>query len=289
MARPTSRMLLPAATLVIGVALGLFLSSDRPPSAQPLLALGDSGVDHGVKLVDGPAAKLGADLMSRVGRRFVASYSDGNIAHGVTFYDMPKPFDRALCRVNTYRIPPKVVAGAWPKDGEAFWDDDVEVGIAYTAWTSPSHPDGNEQRAKAACAAFRDFGNTFISDDKLYPERGPALLDILLKIARSGERAPFAIDCIYIDSPDPRAKGRPCDGRAILRQWSLKQLRQVMAQPRRDENGGYAHQDMLIMATASFRDVHSISVESWEPALFRMTSPTDIRRATVIVGKECTC
>lgn len=279
---------LPTTALIIGLAFGLFLHADRPQSAQPILAPAAVRIDHQAKLVGEPAGKLGADLMSRVGRRFVASYHDGHIEDGVTFYDRPKPYDSALCRVNVYSIRPKAITGNWPNSGQDFWDDDMTVERAYAFWTSPSAPENNDRKAMEACGAYRDFQNTFITDDERSPERGPILLDILLKIAKSGARAPFAIDCTYMDSPDPE-KGRPCDSRAILRRWSLRQLRQVMTTPGEQDRNGRKHRDALIMAAPSSRDEYGIIIESWEPATYRNALPGDILQAWVTVGKNCMC
>jgi hypothetical protein len=226
--------------------------------------------------------------MARVGRRFVASSVNGKLTEGVTFYDTPKPFERALCRVNAYFVEPKVITRSWPKSGQTYWDDDLTVTRRYAVWTSPSQPDENEDRARSECAAYRDFTHTFIADES-NPERGPILLDILLRIAKGEGRAPFVVWCVEVASAEPRAKKRACDSRAVLRRWSLKQLQQVQNVTTTNDVGGRTYWDTLFIAAPSANDDYSISVRSWEPASYRRTLPSDIKEVTIFIGRNCVC
>ncbi|CAN5471639.1 hypothetical protein BH10PSE14_BH10PSE14_27540 [soil metagenome] len=299
-----ARLLIPTLTLALGIELGWSLrpagqvksvvkakpvsvpSATLPNTLQPADSAAEPKIGSSTKLTP---EKLGAALMARVGKRFVGSTEgEDKLADGVTFFDTPKPMERALCRVNAFYVAPKAISGSQPAAGQEFWEDDLTITRRYATWTSPSNPEENDGKAKAACAAFRDFGNTFI-DDGLYPDRGPILFDILQRMARGEFAASVPLSCVETSSPDARAKTRPCDGRAVLRRWSLKQLRQVQHNGTAKDGGGNVYWDTLLFATPSDKDTYSIDVKSWFPAAYRRSLPSDIRSVGIVIGRNCNC
>jgi len=284
-------------TLAIGVLLGFLLrptsAQDSPsaaelpaskPNTPPIATLNDGR--SAPPIVDNTTAKLGADLMARVGRRFVAHSTDGT---NVTFYDLPRPFGNSLCRVNSYWIAPKVINGSMPKAGRAYWQDDLEGRKLYAVWTSPSHPDQDQDRAVQACAAYRDFEHTFTSDGA-DPEHGAELLDVLLKISGGEKSPPFPVECLIITSPHtPVEKLRHCDSRSLLRKWSFKNLFQVMPRSNDDSITEKIHYDTIIMRALPNKTCFSIQFENWTPARYRPIQPSDLRKVTIVLDKSCPC
>ncbi|HEX6374109.1 MAG TPA: hypothetical protein VFZ91_00140 [Allosphingosinicella sp.] len=201
-----------AGALVLGVGLGICVEIVRTRAAAGPL----DGAETDLRAM--PPAELGARLMARVGRGFVASTTEED---AVTFYDRPKPYGAWLCRANTYSFPRKVVTGRLQRPQER-WEDDLAVERRYGIWRRPSAADGDRDRA---CAAFRDFGNMFVSEgvDGADPERAPYLLETVIAAARASGRLPFPLTCHRYGRHD--AEGGACDGRAILRGLSLERLR----------------------------------------------------------------
>lgn len=103
--------------------------SDVSPSPTPTPALNPAIVARD----QARAAKLGADLMRKVGARFVGlDERDG------LFFDTPKPFGDSLCRVNMYAVSENI-RGTPDQDS---WTDDLAIERRYAIWTSPSRPTG---------------------------------------------------------------------------------------------------------------------------------------------------
>lgn len=256
------------------------------PTPDPQLAVATDPAD--LARMKAKAAKFGATLMRGVGRRFVAM-DDGSLKYGATFYDTPKPFGWSLCRVNVYSIPAKVIDNRQPSEGEGYWADDLEIKTRYAIWTSPAGQRQKDGREYRLCAAYRDFGHTFTDMGDGSAERGAELLDVLLRAARDGGALPFKLVCATVVGATVKDGG--CDGRALLRQWSLKQLRQVRDETEGKRDGtATLHLDTLFIATPDPKQDVSISVKSRDVAGMRPTRASDIVSAGIIVEKiPCDC
>lgn len=260
---------MPALALIAGLGIGAFAARHRaspPPPALP----------------NEPPASLGEKLMARVGKRFVAMR--GSLESGVTFYDTPKPYQRALCRVNAYFVPAKIIAGAFPAEGQEFWEDNLTIQMRFGVWTTPGGPDRSEAEAVRACAAYRDFDDTFFVDEGASAQRAAELMQLVLQAARSSTKPAFPIACQVMKSAKEVS---PCDGKARLRSWSLKQLSQVRTESEQYQRTGWLRKDRLMLSLGpDWRQSADVLIESWDPFEGKLA----IRSAIVTVDDiSCHC
>lgn len=214
--RVPSRLLIPVA-FVAGIAGGLAFAHLRGPAAPGA----SQGVDGLRRL---PTAELGAELMGRVGRTLVAdNRGNSELRSGIVFFDTPKPHDSWLCRVNAYAIPPKVIAGKARRPQE-WWEDDLTLVRRYAIWRRPTAPEPPEGARDRACAAWRDFANTFSAAEDGDPGRAAYLLDVILTDARAAPAFRYPASCT-IHRDHSKLEPRPCDAKSVLRRLSLRQLR----------------------------------------------------------------
>lgn len=240
----SARLPVPIGTLIAGLAIGYVAhplmnrlaapQSDivDPDPADIANALSGGGVPDPVptslpapdpaKLArqKGEAAKLAVPAMRKLALRFVAGEA-GTSDYGPTFYDSPVPFGNALCRVNAYHVASHVFGG--PNEAGAY-DDDLEITRYYSVWADPIGPTRPDDTARLACTNFRDFDHMFTSDI-VDAEEAVAAYAVMLNAARAGGKLPFPVTC---ERSDPAVdKPQPCDPKAILRRFTLKDLMQV--------------------------------------------------------------
>jgi hypothetical protein len=189
-------------------------------------------------------AELGARLMARIGANFVAdTRSEPRSRSALTFFDTPKPFGDWLCRVNAYSIDPKIVTGASTSEPGS-WGDDLRFETLYVMWRRPT-ASVSASRRDQACAHWRDFQKLIRGEDGIAVERGAYVLDKALTALRNG-RADFPIACKDIRTYHEE---KPCDGRAVLRSLSLRQLGEVKTGAEKDVEGGTQRADELSYMT----------------------------------------
>lgn len=244
--------------------------SDVSPSPTPTPALNPATVARD----QARAAKLGADLMRKVGARFVGlDERDG------LFFDTPKPFGDSLCRVNMYAVSENI-RGAPDQDS---WTDDLAIERRYAIWTSPSRPDRSDADARSACAAYRDFEHTFSADDSLTVERDAVVFDALLTIARGNAKPPFPLSCSVIYAPK---NIKACDALAVLRRFALTDLVQVRNESTKYEGPGSAYSDTLFMRERGKLNI-AISIEGVRQPGRDSEAIKGIKRAEVVIDREC--
>ena len=247
-----------AGALLTGLGLGVALELARARAAGSPSDLSDT------ELGAMAPGELGSRLMARIGRKFVASTGWHG---GVTFYDQPKPYGSWSCRVNAYSVPKKVATGRL-EQRQDWWADDLDVERRYGVWRRPSAPDTPDAARHKACAAFRDFGNTFTSHgvEAAEPERAAFLLEAVIMAARASGKPTFALTCRRRGMHD--VEGPPCDGRAIVRGLSLQRLR-------RSETLSFVHGQEF----GASRDALSLEVDApaGKPVLLTLTIASEQR------------
>lgn len=224
------------------------------------------------------AAKLGAELMRRVGARFVGLDVRYNM-----FFDTPKPFGASLCRVNVYSIPENIARSSKPTRDQDFLADDLTSATRYAIWTSPSRPNPSDADGRKACAGYRDFSHTFSADDATFSaERSALIFEVLLSIVRGETKAPFPLNCQVVYSPK---EIKTCDARAVLQRFALNDLTQVRDESK-DEGVGARYSQTLFLRTRGKTDI-AIWVEGVEQAGPISAEAKGIKRATVTIDREC--
>ena len=170
-----------------------------------------------------PTRDLGEELMGRIGGQFIADTRGGRrLASGIYFFDTPKPYSLWLCRVNAYRIAPKVITGKLELSQD-WWEDPLTLQRRYGIWRRPTAPEAPDGMRERACAAFRDFDNTFGADEEAEPERAAYLLDTILTDAQAQSAFRYPISCTTLRLHSE--VGAKCDSKSVLRRLSLRRLR----------------------------------------------------------------
>jgi hypothetical protein len=197
------------ATFVAGALAGIVLATTRA-----ILA------DKSVGSRAGTPEQLGTRILGRVAHGFIASRRTPSNG-GFLFYDQPLPYAESLCRTNAYFVPEHVVTGKLDRPQDR-WEDKLRIETRYGVWRPVGRGEGNSR--EKACAAFRDFDNMFTAEgDPPEPERAVFLLDALVTAARGSGPLPFPVTCRRYSKGEPH--GRPCDGRNLLRDLSVRGLR----------------------------------------------------------------
>ncbi len=234
--------LLIAVAFLAGIAGGLAFAHFKgtaPPGSS-------RGLDDGLRRL--PTDELAAELMGRVGRRMVADdRGRSDLEYGIVFYDTPKPYDRWLCRVNAYAIPPKVIAGKMRRPQE-WWDDDLGLVRRYAIWHRPTAPEPPEGARDRACAAWRDFANTFVTAEGGEPARASYLLDSIITDARASPALRYPASCLS-HRRHSELPPRPCDATSVLSRLSLQRLRYAKTMPFiHNPDRGISRDELTILA-----------------------------------------
>jgi hypothetical protein len=224
-------------------------------------------------------ADLGAMLMARVGRNFVAdSRKEWPAKHGVNFYAAPKPYGSWLCRVDVVSIAGKIVMSE--VEGSANrWDDDIDIKTGYGTWTSPTNP--SEDRDKG-CSEYREFNELFFVDEKIDPLRAAFLLDTLISDARQ-KATKYPIQC-WDAVEDIRDKPKPCDGNATLAALALSHLGSAQSRSETEMSKSKMREDELFFRLDSKSEhplVMTVNVTSEQHYGKQSSSEADIRAVTI--------
>jgi len=207
------------------------------------------------------SAELGALMMARIGRHFVAdSRHAGDEGLPLIFYDRPRPFGLWLCRVNVFMVPDQIVRG----DEEANGEDELELYTKYAIWRRPTAPEPSAQEREAGCAAYRDFKHMFGSPNPGPEERGPYVADVIFEQISSGH-ATIPLTC---EDHRPHSLTGTCNALDVLRGLTLKDLGGVETKSEKEGDGVTTYEDQL-----TFDLKHNSQCCSEE--LLRMTVTSD--------------
>ena len=213
----------PLAALGVGVLLGLlvtvpawvFVGSPirRPP--RDLTSTPPRSIER---------SALATRLMARIAPGFVATARPTEaMIDGVVFYDQPRPYGAALCRVRSYAFAPRVVEGQPGKDDQSPTEN-LEVSDLYVLWKEPGTPDAKTIDRDDACARLRDFDHLISGDDGFAVERAVTVLAKVILAAQEGHPH-FHVECLDRRGAKPVA----CDGLAMLRATKVRDVLQVSA------------------------------------------------------------
>jgi hypothetical protein len=188
-------------------------------------------------------AELGRLLMTRVARGLVAVRSpNAPMRDGAVLFDAPKIYGDVLCSVRAYAFPAWIVRGRPdPADAAAPWKDDLRIEERYAVWREPGAPAPPGLTPETACARLHDVQHLILGEGPAVV-RDVALVDAAIRQVRAGAPA-FALTCIDRRRETPVA----CDGAAILRQASVRQIRQVGADWNGAAASGAGHLDMVFL------------------------------------------
>lgn len=185
------------------------------------------------------SAELGALMMARIGRHFVAdSRHAGDEGLPLIFYDRPRPFGLWLCRVNVFTVPDQIVRG----DKEMHGEDELELYTKYVIWRRPTAPEPTVQEREAGCAAYRDFKHMFGSPEPGPEQRGPYVADVIFEQVRSGH-VTIPLTC---EDQRPHSLTGTCNALDILRGLTLKELGGVLTKSQKEGDGVTTYEDQLI-------------------------------------------
>lgn len=278
------RLVIPCVALIAGIAIGavgaLFYARLQPRDSA-------SATSSNAALSGLSTADLGEKLLGGVGRTFVADARTAHLSDGVTFYDTPVRYGFSLCRVNAVGVSPGVVRRFLPAQApekRRDWNDELTIQRRYAIVTSPTGPELSDADHDRTCAAFRDFKHTFIESSLNAAERGAYLLDLILKASRSTAPMPIHISCLTVKSPKSI---HPCDGRALLKQLSLKQLIQVQTPSEKMLEHAWEREDDLFIDSPEPRRGVFIRIANSDRFGKLRQDAGDIRSVKITVDNAC--